>query len=169
MNADRKRTLKAEALTREGFSPFGEVIEVASAKQALDINQGFTTRYHDLAGVDVSAKGGRVCVSIFRSTPMIPVVINVMERHPLGSQAFFPLGAQSYLVVVAPVGDFDAAEARAFLAGGHQGVNYAKGVWHHFLLALDAESDFLVIDREGPGGNLDEIALSPAERFVVEY
>ena len=85
----------------------------------------------------------------------------MLERHPLGSQAFLPLGERPYLVVVAPPGAPPSpASVRAFLAAPGQGVNYAPGVWHHPLLALDAVSDFWVIDRAGPGDNCEEITLA---------
>jgi ureidoglycolate lyase len=162
------RTLQAAPLTPETFAPFGDVIDAASARNSYPINQGFTTRFHDLAHIDVADSGGDICVSIFRSNPMpAPVVIRLMERHPLGSQAFIPLERRPYLVVVAPPGDFNAAKVRAFIARPDQGVNYAKGVWHHFLLALDAPSDFLIIDRKGPGDNLDEVMLPTSDQIVV--
>ena len=85
----------------------------------------------------------------------------------MGSQAFVPLSARPYLVAVAPAGDFDPAKLMVFLAQPGQGVNYAKGVWHHYLLPLEAESDFLVIDREGPGENLNELELAPADQVMV--
>lgn len=163
------RTLRAQPLSAEAFSPFGDVIDAATAAQALDINEGFATRFHDLAAIDVNDDGGRVCVSLFRSRPAAPpVVVRLMERHPLGSQAFIPLERRPFLVVVAPPGPLRPADIRAFRARGDQGVNYAKGVWHHFLLALEAQSDFLVIDRAGPGNNVDEIELAANERIVVE-
>ncbi len=81
----------------------------------------------------------------------------MMERHPLGSQAFLPLGDVKYLVVVAPAGEFDPAGLRAFYAEGWQGVNYARGVWHHPLIALERVSDFVVMDRGGEQPNCDEI------------
>ena len=74
-----------------------------------------------------------------------------------------------YLVAVAPPGPFDLARARLFLAEAHQGVQYRKGVWHHFLLALGAESDFLVVDRAGPGDNLDEVWLPPPDKIGVRW
>jgi ureidoglycolate lyase len=94
-------------------------------------------------------------------------VLKIFERHPLGSQSFTPLHGRPFLVAVAPAGDLDPAAIRVFRAAPHQGVNYARGVWHHFLLPLEAESDFLVIDRAGPGDNLDEIELSPADQITV--
>lgn len=170
MSSHPARILTAKPMTAESFAPFGDIIDVDSAKRALAINQGFTTRFHDLARIDVNDGDGDVCVSIFRSTPMdAPVVIRQMERHPMGSQAFIPLERRPYLVVVAPPGPFAAANVRAFLAGPDQGVNYAKGVWHHFLLALGVQSDFLVIDRKGPGDNLDEVTFPEREQFVVQY
>lgn len=165
----RVKTLKAEPLTRDAFAPFGDVIDASLATRALPINQGYTTRFDDFAAIDVSDQGGRPCVSIFRSKPMSPVRIGLMERHPLGSQAFIPLQQRPYLVVVAPPGEFRLQAVRAFHASGHQGVNYAKGTWHHFLLALDEDSDFLVIDRAGNGDNLTEITLSEDEQFMVSH
>lgn len=158
------RRLAPKPLTAAGFAPFGEVIEADPAR-ARAINYGWTTRYDDLARLDV--EGGRAIVSLFRSKPLDPAVLKVFERHPLGSQAFVPLSGRPFLVAVAPPGDFDPAQVRLFRAGAGQGVNYARGTWHHFLLALEAESDFLVIDREGPGENLDEVALAPADWIAV--
>jgi ureidoglycolate lyase len=86
--------------------------------------------------------------------------VKVMERHPLGSQAFFPLSRLPYLVMVAAPGKFDERSLRLFLARQGEGVNYAKGVWHHALFALHAESDFIVVDRGGPGLNCDEVFLT---------
>ncbi len=163
-----QRILNAAPLTAESFAAFGDVIDAAGAKNFYPINQGFTTRFHDLAMIDVNDGGGETCVSIFRSKPIpAPVVIRLMERHPLGSQAFIPLESRPYLVVVANPGKFDVANVRAFRARRDQGVNYAKGVWHHFLLALELPSDFLVVDRKGPGDNLDEVTLSGADQILI--
>jgi ureidoglycolate lyase len=162
------RTLVPAPLTAAAFAPFGEVIE-AEAARALVINQGHTIRYDDLALLDVTDAGGAPCISRFRSTPMrAPIVLRLMERHPLGSQAFIPLERRPFLVAVAPPGAFDAAKICVFLARGDQGVNYGKGVWHHFLLALGGVSDFLVIDRKGPGENCDEVMLSDSEMAEVK-
>lgn len=155
------------SLTAEAFAPYGDVIEASARARVLAINYGQTSRFHDLAGVDVADGGGHAIVSIFRGRPLEPPVLKIFERHPLGSQAFVPLSGRPYLAAVAPPGDFDPTKLVVFLARPGQGVNYAKGTWHHFLLALEAESDFLVIDREGPGENLDEIELAPADQVMV--
>jgi ureidoglycolate lyase len=149
-----------EKLTREAFAPFGEVITLDGA-QHYPINDDTTERFHDLASVDVSDQNGRPLISLFRSKPRsLPFEIKVMERHPLGSQAFFPLSGLPYLAVVAAPGKFDEESLRLFLAGPGEGVNYAKGTWHHGLFALYAESDFIVMDRGGPGANCDEVFLA---------
>ncbi|MDE1184095.1 ureidoglycolate lyase [Paraburkholderia sp.] len=149
-------TLKIEPLTREAFAPFGDVIALEGAKQ-IPINLGTTIRYHDLAKVDVTDESGRTLVNLFRGQPRaLPFEVKMLERHPLGSQAFVPLNDKPYLVVVAPAGELDEAKIRAFVTSGWQGVNYAKGVWHHPLLALDDVSDFIVVDRGGDGLNLNE-------------
>jgi len=139
---------------------FGDVIEVNNDRENFVINNGFTRRYHDLAQVDVADKNGHALINIFRSTPLKqPIVIKMMERHPYGSQAFIPMGTNSYLVVVAPAGEFDMKNIEVFIANSTQGVNYHKGTWHHFCLALDSESDFLVVDRGGAGDNCDVLEL----------
>lgn len=159
----RPRPLAVEPLTRAAFRPFGEVIETRD-RASYPINGGTTDRFHDLAPVDVHAAGGHALISIFRARPSIATPsIMMLERHPLGSQAFIPLSARPYLVVVAEPGTPLVPDTmRAFLAGPDQGVSYARGTWHHPLLALGAESDFLVIDRGGPGDNCDEVALDDA-------
>lgn len=149
--------LTIETLTREAFAPFGDVIEASDAARHFTINGGNTERYHDLMRIDIDPEGQPI-VSIFRGQPRsLPLAVRMLERHPKGSQAFIPLNQRPYLVAVARAGTPPAlSDIRVFLARGDQGVNYAPGVWHHPLLALEAVSDFLVIDRAGPGGNCDE-------------
>lgn len=149
--------LHIEPLTREAFAPFGDVIETDAAAQTYAINAGTTTRFHDLARIDTGRDGGRPVLSLFRAQPRtLPFPIALLERHPLGSQAFVPLSQRAYLVVVATD---PSATPRAFLARDGQGVNYHAGTWHHPLLALGEVSDFLVVDRAGPGNNCDEVEL----------
>ncbi|WP_210270265.1 ureidoglycolate lyase [Aureimonas sp. ME7] len=153
-------TLRAEPLSADAFRPFGEVIEPDNAAEIRLINNGTTTRFHDIAPVDVATGGGHALVSIFRGKPFaLPFRVEMLERHPLGSQAFMPLEGRPYLVVVAPDRDSRPGEPVAFLASGVQGVSYARGTWHHPLIALDERSDFLVVDRGGPGTNLQEFML----------
>ena len=152
--------LTPRVLTSEAFSAFGDVIEVNAGAKKIEINDGFTQRYHDLAKVDVNDNEGHTLINIFRTTPLAqPIAIKMMERHPLGSQAFIPMGLNSYLVVVAPAGDFDLNAIEVFIANANQGVNYHKGTWHHYCLALDGESDFLVVDRGGKGDNCEVLEL----------
>ena len=157
------RTLTIEHLSAQAFAPFGQVIQASEAAHHFSINDGNTERFHDLARL-VPGPDGQLIVSIFRGQPRrLPFVVSMMERHPLASQAFVPLSAHPYLAVVAPAGPApDCAQLRVFLCQGQQGVNYAPGVWHHPLLALHAVSDFLVIDRSGPGPNCDIVTLHPA-------
>ena len=159
------REIIPQPLTAEAFAPFGEVIEASDRGDA--INYGYTVRFNDLAEIDVSSGGGHAIVSLFRSQPIDPPRLKIFERHPQGSQAFVPLQGRPYLVAVAPAGVFDPTAIQVFRAGPAQGVNYRKGVWHHFVLAQAPDSDFLVIDRAGPGDNLDEIELAEADQIVV--
>lgn len=161
------RRVTPRPLTPEAFAPYGDVISARDGVERYPINYGATTRFNDLAAIDTDEGGGRTIVSLFRSQPLIPAVLKIMERHPLGSQAFMPLNGRPYLVAVAPAGDLDPDRIEVFLASGDQGVNYAAGTWHHYSLALEAESDFLVIDRAGPGENLDEVELGEADWIEV--
>ena len=152
--------MKIEKLTRDTFAPFGELITFVGARH-YPINDGTTERYHDLALVDVLDQGGKPLLSLFRGKPRpLPFEIKVMERHLLGSQAFIPLSRRPYLVIVAAPGQFDERTTRIFFADQGEGVNYAKGTWHHGLFALGEKSDFVVVDRGGPGVNCEEVSLS---------
>lgn len=153
-----------EPLSREAFAPFGDVVEAAGGAP-LVINQGFARRSDGLARIDVTSGGGTVNVAEFVAQPRpAPIEIALMERHPLGTQLFMPLQARDWLVLVC-ADPREPSAYRAFRASGRQGVNYARGVWHHPLLVLDADSRFLVVDRAGPGVNLEEFELPPAGRL----
>lgn len=168
--------LTVEPLTRATFAPFGDVIEVDGAATHYSINGGSTERYHDLARIDAGAEG-RAIVSIFRSQPReLPFAVAAMERHPRSSQAFYPLSGRPYLAVVARKTARPAIDdLRVFHCAAHQGVNYFPGVWHHALLALHGPSDFLIIDRAGPGENCDIVQMAvrglipPPARWTAGY
>jgi ureidoglycolate lyase len=153
------KILRPEPLTKAAFAAFGDVIET-NGIAPLQINQGFAQRFDDLAKIDVTPEGGEVKISLFTAhmRPM-PIVIDLMERHPLGSQLFYPLQNRPWLVVVCDNPD-DVTRYVSFTATGHQGVNYHRNVWHFPLLVLDDDSRFIVVDRKGPGLNLEERKLS---------
>lgn len=157
------QALEIETLTAAAFAPFGELIAPEAAQQVFSINAGTCTRFHDLGVVACESEGGRAGISLFRAAPRtLPLAITLLERHPLGSQAFIPQSQAPYLVVVA---QSPQTRPRAFLARAGQGINLRRGTWHHPLLALEATSDFVVIDRIGPGRNCDEVVL--AQAFVL--
>jgi ureidoglycolate lyase len=152
-------------LAKAAFAPFGDVVESDGA-EPVEINQGFATRFNRLAGIDVTAGGAPVNISLFDARPRPqPIEIKVMERHPLGSQLFFPLQDKPWLVLVC-ADPRDLESYRAFVASGRQGVNYARNVWHHPLLVLGEAERFLIIDRPG-SGNLEEVWLDAPCQFVT--
>jgi ureidoglycolate lyase len=159
------QTLNVEALTREAFAPFGDVIEAGAHRTSFSINAGNAVRFHDLADIDTLADGGRPCVSIVRAQPYaMPMRIRILERHLRGSQAFVPLGGQRFLIVVAPGADLpDVRAMRCFVASARQGVNYRRGTWHHPLLAIDRPADFLVVDRVAELVDCEERQLDAAD------
>jgi len=161
--------LRAEPLTAEAFAPYGQVIE-RSHRHNYPVNGGSSQRFDDLAQLEADPEG-RLALSIFQATArQSPFMLNIMERHPLGSQAFIPLHGQRFLIVVAATrpdpAQADITPLKAFLSNGQQGVNFRRGVWHHPLLAL-ADGDFLVADRRGAGHNCDEIDITPWQLGVV--
>jgi ureidoglycolate lyase len=153
-------TLIIQPLTATAFVAFGDVIEAIDAA-TFSINDGQAQRFHDLATVDVGTNDGRPLISIVRSAPTrFPLTLHKVERHPLGSQAFIPLGEHPFLVIVAPTTANDLpGKLQAFLSNGRQGINYKPGVWHHPLVSLNQTTDFLVIDRGGAGENCDVVQL----------
>ena len=158
--------LSIAPLTRAGFAPFGDVVETTDVKPKL-INEGFAERFDDLARIDVAAEGGEVNVSLFTgSARPAPLLIKLMERHPLGSQLFMPLSGMPWLVVVCADPDVPSSY-RAFAASGRQGVNYARNCWHHPLLVFENASPFMVVDRKGTGSNLEEKWLEEANWLRV--
>jgi len=149
-------SLTPQPLTAEAFAAFGDVIE-ARSDTVININQGTSQRFHDLARVNVASDKGHPLVNIFRASPYPePLTLSMMEKHPLGSQLFMPLQERAYLVAVAQASDqVSAGDIIVFSASGNQGVNFQPGTWHHPLLVL-VQQDFLVVDRGGKGDNLVE-------------
>jgi ureidoglycolate lyase len=162
------RQLPVEPLSVEAFAPFGDVIETEGREHFL-INNGSTQRFHRLAQVQLSGPDDVGIISIFRAQALaMPLAITMLERHPQGSQAFMPLLGHPFLIVVAPPADQpDPNAIRAFISDGRQGVNYHRGVWHHPVLALHAQDDFLVVDRSGPGNNCDEHYLAVEQQWLL--
>jgi len=150
------RTLTIEPLTADAFAPFGQVIELAGAHH-YPINNGMTERYHDLARVELGGVHARPLISIFRGQPYaLPLSLRLVERHPLGSQAFYPLTANPWLVITAEDDSGKPTRLRAFRPVHGQGINIAMNTWHGVLTPLETEADFIVIDRGGDGNNLEE-------------
>ncbi len=144
--------LQLKPLTDEAFAPFGEVIQ-KQGHFPQEINYGQTKKYAGLANMDLCDEEGAPALHIYRSRPIsLPFRIEIMEYHPLGSQAFIPLHHRPFPIVVAPPAEqLDIKSIQGFFTNGEQGINLKKGVWHHYQLSLDETSEYLVIDRHGPG------------------
>lgn len=144
-----------EPLTRQAFAPFGDVLDTDGTPDKI-INQGLCGRYHDRARLDFA--DGRAGISLFDAEPRsLPMQLDMVERHPEGSQAFLPMSQQPFLVIVAPDEDGRPGRPRAFLTAPGQGVNYHRGTWHGVLTPLHAPGLFAVVDRIGEGANLEEV------------
>ena len=150
-------TIEKIPLTAEAFAPFGDVIELRDEPDSM-INQGMCARHHDLAKLDfVGDGGGRPNISLGDSRAYhLPLKLDMVERHPLGSQAFVPLSDAPFLIVVAPDEGGRSGTPRAFISNGRQGVNYHRGTWHGVLTPLGEAQVFLIVDRTGEGDNLVE-------------
>jgi ureidoglycolate lyase len=145
------RLIHPEPLTAQAFAPFGDVLAATGAFRL--INAGLCRRHHDLAQLDFGADA-RPGISVFQAEPRaLPYAFDLIERHPDGSQAFIPMSADPFLVIVA---DSPVAAPKAFLTTGAQGLNFHRGTWHGVLTPLSAPGLFAVIDRIGPTPNLEE-------------
>jgi ureidoglycolate lyase len=151
------RQIIIQPLTADAFGPFGEIIDASGAPTVM-INQGNCARYTDRAALDFAPEQeGRAAISIFEGEPYaLPLTLEMVERHPLGSQAFIPMSADPFLVIVAPDEQGAPGTPRAFLTKPGQGVNYRRNVWHGVLTPLYRKSLFAVVDRVGGGNNLEE-------------
>ncbi|UWR26089.1 ureidoglycolate lyase [Sulfitobacter sp. S223] len=147
-----------EPLTKEAFAPFGDILDAKGQPDKM-INAGMCGRFHDRADLTF-AEGGRAGISIFNAKPRtLPYTLDLLERHPLGSQAFLPMTEHPFLVVVAPDEGDRPGVPRAFMTAPHQGINFHAGTWHGVLTPLHAPGLFAVVDRIGEGENLDEWQL----------
>jgi ureidoglycolate lyase len=163
----RPLTLRAQALTRGAFRPYGDIIQEDGA-YSYKINRGSTLRIHDLCKVKAKSRG-RILVSFFQAldTISLPYRPALLECHPLGSQAFIPRDKARFLILVAPAANAPDLEMLvAFVTDGNQGVNYAPGVWHLPLASFSLAS-YVVIDRGGPGENLREFDLKEGEIVIT--
>ena len=159
------KEITAQPLTAEAFAPFGDVLEATGAPDKV-INQGRCGRFHDRAQLDFLE--GQAGVSLFKSDCVsLPLSVEMMERHPMGSQAFLPMSEDAFLVVVAEDGGGAPVNPRAFLTAVGQGINLHRGTWHGVLTPLSGPGLFAVVDRIGEGGNLEEHWFEETF-FVVE-
>lgn len=146
--------IRARPLTAVAFAPFGDVIECRATPDKI-INQGLCGRHHDLAQLEFI--DGRAGISVFQAqTRSLPLTLDMMERHPQGSQAFLPLSSDGFLTIVAPDDGGKPGVPLAFVTAPGQGVNYHQGTWHGVLTPLSGSGLFAVIDRIGTGDNLEE-------------
>ena len=156
------RIIHAQPLTAAAFQPWGEVLETAGEPDRI-INEGRCGRWHDRAGLDAD----RIGLSLFRSGSVsLPYRFRLVERHPLGSQAFIPMTEHSFLVIVAPDEGGRPGRPLAFVTAPGQAINLARGAWHGVLTPLADPGLFAVVDRCGDGPNLEEFTYD-AEWTVV--
>ncbi|WP_373028470.1 ureidoglycolate lyase [Sulfitobacter sp.] len=154
------RDIKAEPLTADAFAPFGDVLDASGSPDKM-INTGLCGRHHDLAALDFGPDG-RAGISIFNAQARsLPYTLNLIERHPEGSQAFIPMTGAPFLVIVAPDDGGRPGTPRAFLTAPYQGINLHRGVWHGVLTPLAEPGLFAVVDRIGASANLDEFMIDP--------
>jgi ureidoglycolate lyase len=158
-------TVTAEPLTAAAFAPFGDVLDATGVPDRI-INAGLCGRFHDRATLDFGP-GGRAGISVFLAEARsLPYSLDLLERHPEGSQAFLPMTEAPFLVIVAPDDGGRPGAPRAFLTDGAQGINLHRNIWHGVLTPLSAPGLFAVVDRIGPTPNLQEYRL-PTPLLVV--
>ena len=151
--------VRCQPLSAEAFAPFGDVLDCSGAPDKI-INAGLCGRFHDRAKLDFGdARGG---ISLFKATPRsFPYTLDLMERHPEGSQAFVPMSEHPFLVTVALDENSRPGTPLAFLTASGQGINLHRNVWHGVLTPLELPGLFAVVDRIGETPNIEEFLLNP--------
>jgi len=163
-----KTIIKPIKITKENFTNFGDLISSENINP-IDINAGYAKRFNDLANINTSINSGSPIVSIFSALKRaFPMKIDMMEKHPLGSQAFIPMKETTFLTFVAPAGGSpDISKIKSFIIPPKSGINYKPGIWHFPLISTE-DTDFLVIDRKGSGKNLI-IHKFNEEEIILEF
>ena len=163
-----KITINPKPITKENFSKFGDMITTADIKP-IEINKGYAKRFDGIANLNTSKDNGETTICIFSALKRsFPMKVDMMEKHPLGSQAFIPMKQTTFLVLVAPEGKKpDLNKIEAFVVPPEIGVNYNPGTWHFPLIATE-DMNFLVVDRKGSGDNL-VIENIEKEEVVLKY
>ena len=163
-----EKIIKPIKITRANFAAYGDLISSDDIKP-MDINAGYAKRFDNLANINTSKDGGKTIVSIFSALKRnFPMKIDMMEKHPLGSQAFVPLKETTFLCFVAPQGETpEINKIQSFIIPPKTGINYKPGIWHFPLISTE-DTDFLVIDRKGNGENL-VIHKFDKEKVVLKY
>ena len=163
-----KITVNPKLITKKNFSKFGDVITTDDIKP-LEINEGYAKRFDGIANLNTSKDNGETTICIFSALKRsFPMKIDMMEKHPLGSQAFVPMKETTFLVFVAPEGDKpNLSKAEAFIVPPGIGVNYNPGIWHFPLISTE-DMNFLVVDRKGSGDNL-VIENLDKEEVILKY
>ena len=163
-----KITIKPKIINKKNFSKFGQIIDT-SKKSYFRINNGFAKRYDNLIKINTSTKKGKTIASIFSAKKrLFPMKIDMMEKHPLGSQAFIPMKETTFLAFVAPKEEkLDLTKIEAFIIPPGIGINYYPGTWHFPLISTE-DMNFLVVDRKGSGDNL-VIENLDKENITLKY
>ena len=160
--------IKPKKITKENFAKFGDVISTQNIK-SIDINNGYAKRFNNLANINISTNNGTAIVSIFSALKRsFPMKIDMMEKHPLGSQAFIPMKETNFIAFVAPPDDKpEISKIESFVVSPGIGINYKPSIWH-FPLTSTENMNFLVVDRKGAGDNLI-IYNFEKEKVTLEY
>jgi len=163
-----RKIIKPTEITRKNFAAYGDLISSDSIKP-ININAGYAKRFDNLAKINTSKDKGKTIVSIFSALKRsFPMKIDMMEKHPLGSQAFVPMKETIFLSFVAPPGDApEINKIQSFIIPPKMGINYKPGIWHFPLISTE-DTNFLVIDRKGNDENLT-IHKFEKEEIVLEY
>jgi ureidoglycolate lyase len=160
--------INPKTITKENFSTFGDMITTKNI-QPININNGYAKRFDNIANLNTTSENGKTTISIFSALKRIfPMKIDMMEKHPLGSQAFIPMKETTFLTLVAPQGDEpDLNKIESFIIPIGIGINYNPGTWHFPLISTE-DMNFLVVDRKGSGDNLI-IKNLENEKIILKY
>lgn len=144
-----KYTIEVQPLTKENFSPFGQVLLRDTGKPLLKETEPQFTDRVSFEIIDGSVE------FVYATVKRRSLKFREMERHLKVKQGFFPVSRGNAIMVVAPPTDATDLEAipspdsvKAFYLDNTTSVVLHYGTWHGTLFPLAPTFDYILATRK---------------------
>jgi len=161
--------LQIKKISKDNFSKYGQLVSTKDI-ESQNINEETTKSFYDLVNIEIYGDDKKCRVNIFKSIKRnFPLEVNMLENHPLSSQAFIPLQKTNFIVVVAPISsEPDINLIETFLISPEEGINFKPKVWHFPLIATE-NSNFLTIDKKDSANNIEIYNFQNNDKIFLDY